>query len=88
MAPRFIDFILSHFISLFTHLVVTFIADYVSGGSLFRHICYSRFEYCFSLCMLCALGRLFMISSLSFGFLVVDFNSPPLSFVVLRWHER
>lgn len=35
MAPRFVDFILSLFISLFSHLVAPFIADHVSGGSPF-----------------------------------------------------
>ncbi|KAH0925890.1 hypothetical protein HID58_018146 [Brassica napus] len=83
MTPRFIDFILSLFISLFTHLVAAFIADHVSGGSLFRHICYSKFGYYFSLYMLCALGRLFMVSSLSFGFSVVSFNSSSLSIFYL-----
>ncbi|KAH0860529.1 hypothetical protein HID58_088790, partial [Brassica napus] len=63
MDPRFVDFILSLFISLFSHLVVPFIADHVSGGSPFRHIWYSR---------------LFMVSSLSFGFSVVGFHSPTL----------
>ncbi|KAH0896541.1 LOW QUALITY PROTEIN: hypothetical protein HID58_046109, partial [Brassica napus] len=63
MDPRFVDFILSLFISLFSHLVASFIADHVSGGSPFRHICYSR---------------LFMVSSLSFGFSVVGFHSPTL----------
>ncbi|KAH0886126.1 hypothetical protein HID58_062222, partial [Brassica napus] len=64
MAPRFVDFILSLFISLFSHLVASFIADHVFGGSLFCHIYYSR--------------MLFMVSSLSFSFSVVGFHSPPL----------
>ncbi|KAF3571231.1 hypothetical protein F2Q69_00059065 [Brassica cretica] len=42
MASQFVDLILSLFISLFSHLVAPFIADHVSGGSPFRHICYSR----------------------------------------------
>ncbi|KAH0925655.1 hypothetical protein HID58_017911 [Brassica napus] len=74
MTPRFVDFILSHFISLFSHLVAPFIADHVFGGSPFRRICYSR---------------LFMVSSLSFGFFVIGFHSHlTQSFLALRWHER
>ncbi|KAH0868079.1 hypothetical protein HID58_075101 [Brassica napus] len=74
MVPRFVDLILSLLISLFSRLVGPFIADHVSGGSPFRHICYSK---------------LFIISSLSFGFSVVGFHSPTLrSFVVLRCHGR
>ncbi|KAH0889756.1 LOW QUALITY PROTEIN: hypothetical protein HID58_052185, partial [Brassica napus] len=57
----FVDFILSIFISLLSYLVAHFIANHVSGGSSFRRICYSR---------------LFMVSSLSFGFSVVVFHSP------------
>ncbi|KAH0930102.1 LOW QUALITY PROTEIN: hypothetical protein HID58_015829, partial [Brassica napus] len=49
-----VDFILSLFIFLFFHLIAPFIADHVSGGSPFRHICYSRFEVFFSVYALCA----------------------------------
>ena len=91
MAPRFVDFILSLFISLFSHLVSPFIVDHVSCGSPFRHICYSRFGYCFSLCMLSTLIRLFMVSSLSFGFSVIGFHSPPLRlfifFSCIPWYR-
>ncbi|KAH0868975.1 hypothetical protein HID58_075997 [Brassica napus] len=37
-APRFADFVLSPLPSLFSHLVVAFIAVCVSDGSLFRHV--------------------------------------------------
>ena len=43
MAPRFVDFILSLFITLFSHLVAPLIVDHVSCGSPFRQICYSKF---------------------------------------------
>ena len=36
----------------------------------------------FFLCMLCTFGRLFMVSSLSFGFSVVGFPSPSLSLCI------
>ena len=47
MALRFVDFILPLFIFLFSHLVAPFIADRVSGGSNFRHICYSSLDSVF-----------------------------------------
>jgi len=34
------------------------------------------------MCMLCTLGRLFMVSSLSFVFSVVGFHSPPLRLLI------
>jgi len=59
MALRFVDFILSLFVSLFSHLVAPFIVDHVSCGFLFRHICYSRFGSVFlCACFVCLEGCL------------------------------
>ena len=43
MAPRFFDLILSLFLFVLSSHC-TFHCDHVSGGSPFRHICYSRFR--------------------------------------------
>ncbi|KAH0860347.1 hypothetical protein HID58_088608, partial [Brassica napus] len=81
MATRFVDFILSLFISLFSHLVAPVIADHVSGGSSFRHICYSRLEKYFLYVVYgLKLKLLFFGGWLPF--------SPTQSFVVFRWHGR
>ena len=84
IAPRFLDFILSLFISLFSHLIAPFIADHVSCGSLpFAIFATPGLDSIFFLCMLCMLGRLFMVSSLRFGFSVVGFYSPSLRLFIL-----
>ena len=71
------------FLSLFfSHLVAPFIVDHVSCDSFFRHICYSRFGYCFLCVCFVHLEGCFIVSSLSFGFSVVGFHSPPLRFYI------
>ena len=83
MAQRFVDFILSIFISLFSHLAAPFIADHVSCGSPFRHICYSRCFRCFRHASFCFVVTLFFrwLFFLWPGFLVFCAGAWSRSFV-------
>ncbi|KAH0942818.1 hypothetical protein HID58_002455, partial [Brassica napus] len=81
MAPRFVDLVSSPFLSLFFNLVAPFIAARFSGGSFFAIFATPGLDSVF----------FYVISSLKLELLFFGGRltfSLPLSFVLLRWHER
>ncbi|KAF3513058.1 hypothetical protein F2Q69_00009010 [Brassica cretica] len=87
IAPRFADFVLSHFLSLFSHPVAPFIDARFSGGSFSPYLLLQVWIVFSSAYALCAWK---VISSLKLELLFFGGRLPfslPQSFVVLRWDE-